>query len=156
MKKRSATHSTFVIERTFESSPAQVFAAFARPELKARWFGGPQEWDHEKPEMDIRVGGREVSRGGPKGGPVHTFEALYQDIVPDERIIYSYDMHLDEVRISVSLATIELRPEGKGTRLILTEQGVYLDGHDYPAAREEGTGGLMDALGRELARQRKA
>ena len=76
--------------------------------------------------------------------------------MPDERIIYSYDMLMDDVRISVSLATIELRPEGKGTRLVLTEEGVYLDGHDHPAAREDGTGQLMDALGRELARQRKA
>lgn len=154
--KRSVTHNTFVIERSFESSPAQVFAAFARPELKARWFAGPEEWGPAESTMDFRVGGRETSRGGPKGGPVHTFQAVYQDIVPDERIIYSYDMLADEVRISVSLATIEFRPEGKGTRLVLTEQGAYLDGHDHPAQREEGTGQLMDALGRELARQRKA
>ena len=48
-------------------------------------------------------------------------------------------MHLDQRRISVSLATIEFEPAGDGTRLILTEQGVYLDGADQPAAREQGT-----------------
>jgi hypothetical protein len=59
-------------------------------------------------EMDFRVGGREVNSGGPKGGPVLVFNAFYQDIVANERIVYTYDMHLDDQRISVSLATIEL------------------------------------------------
>jgi uncharacterized protein YndB with AHSA1/START domain len=103
--------------------------------------------------MDFRVGGRETSRGGPKGGPVHAFDALYYDIVPNERIVFAYDMHLDDLRISVSLATIELKPEGNGTRLILTEQGAYLDGHDKPAMRQSGTEELLDQLGAELQHQ---
>ncbi|MBV8652023.1 MAG: SRPBCC domain-containing protein, partial [Alphaproteobacteria bacterium] len=69
------------------------------------------------------------------------------DIVPDERIIYSYDMHLDDKRISVSLATIELKPAGAGTRLVFTEQGVFLDGYDDAGSRERGTQGLLDKLG---------
>jgi uncharacterized protein YndB with AHSA1/START domain len=146
MTQRSVTHSTFVIERTFKQPPARVFAAFAEPALKKRWFSGPPEWGPDEHELDFRVGGHELSRGGPPGGPVHTMRAYYQDIVPDQRIIYSYDMHIDDARISVSLGTIELRADGKGTRMVLTEQGAYLDGHDYPAQREEGTRALMDQL----------
>ncbi len=101
-------------------------------------------------------GGRETNRGGPKGGPVHTFEAIYQDIVPNERIIFSYDMHLDETRISVSLTTIEFEPKGKGTRLTFTEQGAYLDGYDKPDGREHGTRELLDALGAYLQHQEAA
>ena len=86
---------------------------------------GPEDWGQSRFEMDFRFGGREVNSGGPKQGPVHTFNALYQDIVPNERIIYSYDMHLDDNRISVSLASIELKPEGTGTRLVFTEQGSF-------------------------------
>jgi uncharacterized protein YndB with AHSA1/START domain len=104
-------------------------------------------------ELDFRVGGREVSRGGPPGGPVHTYEAHYQDIVPDERIVYSYSMSLDQTLISVSLATVELRPEAAGTRLVLIEQGAYLDGYDDTGQRERGTGELLDALGAELRRE---
>src|SRR6185503_14165314 len=104
----------------------------------------------EESEMDFRVGGREVSKGGPKGGPVHAFNAIYQDIVPDERIIYSYDMHLGETRISVSVTTIELKPRGGGTHLVFTEQGAFLDGFDNPALREEGTRELLEALERAL------
>ena len=100
--------------------------------------------------MDFRVGGRETNSGGPEGRSGPHFNALYQDIVPDERIIFAYDMHLDDKRISVSLATIELAPEGKGTRLTFTEQGAFLDGYDDPADREHGTRELLDALGRSL------
>jgi uncharacterized protein YndB with AHSA1/START domain len=147
----SVTHSTFSLERTYDASPARVFAAFADPEQKAQWFAGPEEWEQPVFEFDFRVGGREMNSGGPKGGPVHHFAALYYDIVPDERIVYSYEMHLDDKRISVSLATIELTPAAEGTRLTLTEQGAYLDDFDDPKLRETGTRDLLEALGAYLA-----
>jgi uncharacterized protein YndB with AHSA1/START domain len=152
MTERSVTHATFVIERTYDASPARVFSAFADPAAKARWFAGPGDWESGKYELDFRVGGREHAAGGPPGGPVFTFEARYQDIVPDERIVTTYDMHLDEKRISVSLMTVEFKPEGAGTKLILTEQGAFLDGYDDPAQRERGTRDLLDALEAELRR----
>ncbi|HEX2033441.1 MAG TPA: SRPBCC family protein [Chloroflexota bacterium] len=153
MTERSVTHATFVVERSYDASPARVFAAWADPAAKARWWAGPEEWGPTTHELDFRVGGRELSRGGPRGGPVHTFDAIYQDIVPNERIIYTYDMRLDETRISVSLATVELKPHGRGTLLVFTEQGAFLDGHEIPSRRREGTGELLDALGAELRRQ---
>ncbi|HLZ71361.1 MAG TPA: SRPBCC family protein [Dehalococcoidia bacterium] len=153
MSERSVTHATFVIERTYAASPARVFAAWADPAAKARWFAGPDEWQPGPHELDFRVGGRERVSGVPRGGPVHTFEARYHDIVPNERIISSYDMYMDETRISASLATVELQPAGDGTRLIYTEQGAFLDGYDDPALREHGTAELLDALGAALARE---
>jgi hypothetical protein len=62
-------------------------------------------------------------------------------------------MHLDEVRISVSLATVEFQASGPGTRMTFTEQGVYLDGYDDAGEREHGTGELLDQLGEVLRRQ---
>jgi uncharacterized protein YndB with AHSA1/START domain len=150
--ERSVTHATFVVERTYDASPARVFAAWSDPAAKARWFAGQDESGTAEWEMDFRVGGLEISRGTAPGGPVYAFEGRYQDIVPDERIVYTYDMHLDQARISVSLATVELKPEAAGTRLIFTEQGAFLDGLDTPAQREQGMGSLLDALGAELAR----
>jgi uncharacterized protein YndB with AHSA1/START domain len=152
MSERSVKHATFVIERSYDASPARVFAAWATPAAKGKWFVGPDEWEKSNHELDFRVGGRERVRGGPKGGPVHAYDACYQDIVPNERIISTYDMHLDDKRISVSLATIEFKPVGGGTRLIYTEQGVFLDGYDDPAAREHGTRALLDNLEAMLKR----
>jgi uncharacterized protein YndB with AHSA1/START domain len=151
--ERSVTHDTFVLERSYPAAPARVFAAWADPAAKARWFASPEEWGPDEFELDFRVGGRELSRGGPEGGPLISYEARYQDIVPGERIVYTYAMQVDAALISVSVATVELRPEGGGTRLVLTEQGAYLDGHDTAAQRQQGAGGLLDALGAELGRE---
>jgi uncharacterized protein YndB with AHSA1/START domain len=153
--KRSAVPATFVIDRTYDASPTRVFAAFSDPAVKARWFAGPEEWGPDERTMDFTVGGRETSRGGPKEGPNarHAMDGRYYDIVPGERIVFAYDMHLADVRISVSLLTMEFAPAGSGTRLTLTEQGVYLDGYDNAGQREEGTRELLNSLGRELARK---
>ena len=146
MSERSTQHATFVIERTFVASPARVFAAWAEPKAKARWFRGPDEWKEAGRELEFRVGGRECLTGVWPGGRVSAFDGRYQDIVPDQRIIYSYDMHVDGKRISVSLATVEFMPAGAGTRMIFTEQAMFLDGFDDAGGRERGTGALLDNL----------
>jgi uncharacterized protein YndB with AHSA1/START domain len=145
MTERSVVHDSFVIERTLGSAPAVVFDAFADPAKKAKWFGAPDNGDAAL-DLDFRVGGREFNRGGEPGGAVYTYEAVYRDIVPGERIVTTYEMAMDGARISVSLATTEFIPEGAGTKLIYTEHGAYLDGHDTPQAREHGTNELLDAL----------
>jgi len=149
---RSVTHGSFRIERVYENAtPARVFAAFATLDVKNRWFHGPDGWEHES-KMDFRVGGHEVRASGPKGGTKHRFASTFYDIVENERMIYAYEMHFDDVRISVSLATIELAPAGaNGTKLTMTESGAFLDGYDTPGSRERGTIGLLDLLGAFLA-----
>jgi uncharacterized protein YndB with AHSA1/START domain len=147
MSGRSVEHATFVVERRYEVSPERTFAAWADPGAKAHWFVDSDA----SLELDFRVGGRERSRGTAPDGQAYSYEALYHDIVPAERIVYTYDMHLEETRISVSLATVEFTLVGDGdTRLVFTEQGAFLDGHESPARRAEGMGGLLDALGEEL------
>ena len=150
--KHSVQHATYVIERTYDASPARVFGAFASLEAKAQWFGDPQSPSSDF-DLDFRVGGREFNRGGPPGGPTYTFEALYHDIVPNERIVTTYKMEMDGTPISASVATLELTPDGKGTRLTLTEQGAFLDGHDKPEMREHGTRELLDSLDAYLKRE---
>lgn len=151
-KQRSITHGTFRIERVYDNAtPARVFAAFATLDVKNRWFHGPSDWEHES-KMDFRVGGHETRASGPRGGTKHRFESTFYDIVENERMIYAYEMHFDAVRISVSLATIELAPAGKnGTKLTMTESGAFLDGFDDAGSREQGTKGLLDLLGAFLA-----
>ncbi len=147
MSERSTLHATFAIERTYDASPQRVFAAWADPVAKAHWFGPPGQ----EREMDFRVGGRERFRATAPDGAVYVYDATFQDIVPDQRIVYSYDMHRNEDRISVSVATVEFRAAGERTELTFTEQGAYLDGHDTPAEREHGTGELLSKLTDALA-----
>jgi uncharacterized protein YndB with AHSA1/START domain len=143
----------FTIERRFPQTPAQTFQAFADPELKRRWFGVPEGWADASLEVDFRVGGGEVSVGRDPGGTLHEFRSRYHDIVDGERIVFAYDLLLDARLISVSLTTVEVQPDGDGTRLLFTEHGAFFDGLEDPAEREHGTGLLLDALAAFLGEQ---
>jgi uncharacterized protein YndB with AHSA1/START domain len=148
MTDRSVTHATFSIERLYRASPHRVFAAWADPGAKARWFAGPES-EHQ---LDFRVGGRETSGGTNGDGGVLSFESLYRDIVPAERIVFTSVLSSNDRVATVSLTTVELRAAGDDTQLILTEQGVFLDGLEEPKWREKGTSDQLDALGEELKR----
>ncbi len=150
MTTRSAVHATFTVERTYAAERERVFKAWADPKAKARWFSPPKGFSHTELESDFRVGGRENISSTPPGGQPHVFDATYWDIVPNERIVYAYEMHLNGVKISVSLATIEFKAAGKGTRLLLSETGAFLDGYDDSGSRERGTKGLLDQLDKAL------
>jgi uncharacterized protein YndB with AHSA1/START domain len=150
MTQSTVAHDTFVIERSYDVPVAQVFRAWAEPPLKARWFTGTADSLGDTYELEFRVGGREAFRAGPPDGPVYTYESVFRDIVPDQRIVYTYEMHADDDRISVSVATVEFLSDGATTQLRLTEQGVFLDDHDNPAQRVEGTRSLLDSLGASL------
>ena len=146
MKRSTVAHGTFVIERIYDIPIAQVFRAWADPMLKARWFAGSAEALGAGYDLDFQVGGREVNCGGPPDGTTYRYESCFHDIVPEQRIVYTYEMYADETRISVSVATVEFRSHDEATHLVLTEQGVFLDGHDTVAQREEGTRSLLDSL----------
>jgi uncharacterized protein YndB with AHSA1/START domain len=150
---RSVTHATFDIERTYDASPARVWKALTDPAAKAEWFGVPSE----KVEilaraLEVRPGGRERLKGCFGANVVSVYDATYYDVVEHERLVYCYEMHINDRKISVSVATMQLKAQGHQTRLVLTEQGAYLDGYDDAPTRKHGTGELLDALGDALAR----
>ena len=147
MTERSALHDTFRIDRHFDAAPARVFRAFADQQAKAKWFGTPATTTRES--FDFREGGREKMESVFDSNK-YGYVATYTDIVSNERIVYTYEMSMNGQRISVSVATIELRAAGGGTDFTLTEQGVYLDGLDNSAQRKQGTEDLMDALAKSL------
>jgi uncharacterized protein YndB with AHSA1/START domain len=83
----------------------------------------------------------------------YTYDACYYDIVPDQRLVYSYEMYADGARISVSVATVEFVKAADGTTLTWTEQGAYLDGFDGQDAsrlRQGGTSEMLDGLAKYL------
>ena len=143
MTERSALHDTFRIDRHFDAEPDRVFRAFADSSAKAKWFGSPA--DTRRESFDFREGGREAMESVFENAR-YGYLATYTDIVPDERIVYTYEMTMNGQRISVSVATFEFYGDNSSTRLILTEQGAYLDGLDTSAQREEGTRALLEAL----------
>ncbi len=148
---RSVVHATFDLKRTYDAPVARVWAALTDPGAKQTWFdGSPDRWELLERHMDVRPGGRERLKVRWPGGVVSTFDAFYHDVIENARLVYAYEMHMGEKKISVSLATMQLKAEGSKTTLSVTEQGAFLDGYDDAGSREHGTGVLLDLLGASL------
>jgi uncharacterized protein YndB with AHSA1/START domain len=147
---RSVVHGVFTIRRGFAVPCAQVYRALSDKDAKGRWFPGAEGFVALEREMDVRPGGRERLRGRWPSGLITAFDAVYFDVVANERLVYAYELLHGDRKLSVSLATLQLEPEGGGTRLTLTEQGAFLDGYDDAGSREHGTGLLLDTLAASL------
>lgn len=145
-----AMHGSFTLERQLPAPPALVFHALTDPVAKSRWFNGGEGYQALARRMEACPGGREHVHGSWRDGTESIFDAVYFEILPNRRLVYAYEMHLNGVRISVSLATLELAPEGTGTRLTITEQGSFLNGYEDKGSREHGTGLLLDRLAHAL------
>jgi len=151
VETRSVVHAIFHLERTYDAPVARVWRALTDEAAKQQWFGGaPGDWEPLERHMDVRPGGHERLKGRWDGGLTTTFDATYHDVVANERLVYSYEMHLDDKKISVSLATMQLKARGGKTTLMVTEQGAFLDGYDDAGSREQGTSQMLDALGASL------
>jgi uncharacterized protein YndB with AHSA1/START domain len=155
----SVTHTRFTIERTYPTTPERVFAAFADPAKKRRWFAAASD-THEVQEfeMDFRVGGQlrssyRMNQGTPFPGAILTNHTNYLDVVPNRRIVIAYTMAFGEEPFSASLSTFELLPTENGTTLVFTEQAAFFEGADGPQMREDGWRKLLDQLAAELARE---
>ena len=144
----SVTHADFTIERRYPYTPRQTFSAFAEPELRRQWFANPGGWDDAEWELDFRVGGGEVNRGGGRAPRV-------PQPLPRHRRRRADRVRLRPLaRRAVDLGLADhgrVRGRGEGTRLRFTEQGVFFDGEIAAAQREHGTGKLLDTLERFLA-----
>jgi uncharacterized protein YndB with AHSA1/START domain len=150
MTQRTVTCATFTVERTLAAPPNEVFSAFADVNLKTRMLATSdgdevgEAFAHD--EFDFRVGGRERFEFVEEDGRIMKYDALYYDIVPNQRLVYSYEMYAGGSRISVSVASIELLEDANATTLLWTEQGAFLDGLDTPDLREGGTSWMVDNM----------
>jgi len=156
MEKTNTIHSTFVIERSYPTTPERVCDAFANTEKKRRWFFDGDHHELQGHELDFQVGGRERAQmkmgpGTPVAGMTITNDTVYEDIVPGRRIVTAYRMSMDGRPFSAALATIEILPSDAGTDLIFTHQGAYFEGADGPEMRKGGWEHLLEKLAKELA-----
>ena len=146
----TVAHHDFSLARTYPYTPEQVFAAFADPEKKKLWFGASDDLSSTFGSFDFRPGGAESAASQHAGGIRTTFDADYVEIVPGERIVFTYRMTLNDAPLSASATSITFEPVEGGTLLTHTEHGIHLDGDSGAASREEGTNELLGLLGKAL------
>ncbi|MEO1243012.1 MAG: SRPBCC family protein [Pseudomonadota bacterium] len=145
-------HGSFVIERRFQAPPETVFEAWADPEAKAQWFIGPESWKLVERTLDLRSGGEERLEGLFENGTRTVYAARFHEIIVGKRLVYVYDMYINDARLSVSLASVEFGPDDGGTAMTYTEQAVYLDGKDDTESRRHGVGAHFEKLAVALQR----
>lgn len=146
-------HATCVIERSFSKPPATVFNALSDPAIVREWYGEGE--NHELVEFALRfaIGGTQrmsyrFKPGHPIAGKVLVNDGVFQDIIPNQRVVSASTMTIDDQRISASLVTFELVPTENGTDLVCTHQGAFFEGAGPNPAkmRENGWNTLMDRL----------
>ena len=158
MEKTATIHSTFSLERSFKATPERVFAAWADPASKRRWNYGGDKHEVLHHELDFRVDGGERSAmklgpGLPVSGMTLTLNSVFEDIVPNHRMVWTYRMAMDGRTFSASLVTVELVKTSTGTDLFLTHQGAYFEGADGPEMRKGGWTELLEKLAKEVEEQ---
>lgn len=151
MTDAAVAHNTFTLERTYPHAPARVFAAFSDLARKQRWYAQGGAHDVVSYALDFRTGGKEVlvgkmKPGTPIAGAVLTWAQTFENIVPDERIVFTQTLDIGDKRISCALITVELRPAGAGCALVFTHQAAYFEGADGPQMREMGWSALLEAM----------
>ncbi len=106
--ERSQTHATFVLERAYRVPVDAVWYALSDSDARDQWFSGGAEFETHQKSHEFRVGGHATEEGRWHGGPRSRFESTYTDIVEHQRIVFTYDMWIDNRHISTSLTIIVL------------------------------------------------
>lgn len=151
-----AQFDTFRIDREFAVPLSRLYAAFADPERKRRWFAEGQSHDVEQFSMQFEVGGRELARyrfreGTPFPGSSIESDGVVLDVVPEQRIVIANTMAMNGRRFSASVHTFEFSetPAG-GAHLAFTHQAAFFEGADGPAMRRMGWEQLLEQLQQSL------
>ncbi len=140
-------HELVQVERTFSAPLEQVFSAWQDSEALGRWYlPGDESWSSEVVEHNFRVGGVKRLTFGPRGEIPYSEDCRYEDIVINERIVYTMTVAAGTQRLTASLVTIELSGTGSGTRVLMTDQLAILDGGDTAEERRQGWVEVLDRL----------
>jgi len=147
MSTATAVKPSLTIQRRFKAPPSRVYAAWTEPAQIARWFG-PGKVVVVDAVFETRAGGRfAIHARSPDTGQDHNVSGIVKQAVPNAKVVYSWAWESTPDR--QSLVTVEFKPDGDGTLLVLTHEQFFDEG-----ARDRhnmGWTGALDKLDAYLA-----
>lgn len=129
------------VRREIAAPAKELFDAWLDP-AKLAVFMRPSDTKRTAVKVDARVGGAfEIVMHTPSGSVPHT--GTYREIDRPRRLVFTwnspYAQHID------SLVTVEFRPAGQGTEIVLTHEGLPSD--EMVAAHNNGWSDILVLLG---------
>jgi uncharacterized protein YndB with AHSA1/START domain len=135
------------IRRVYNAPVAAVYAAWTDPEQMKQWHAPSDDFNVPETLADVRVGGRfRVVMHAPDG-EIHRVGGVYREVVPNRKLVYTWAWESTPER--ESLVTVEFKPSGDGTELLLTHQR-FADS-EARDKHQHGWNGCLERLGRYLS-----
>lgn len=131
-------HETLTFERRFDATPADVFAAYADPRTREVWSAPSDDVEIVIQSSDLRTGGGEIGRCGPKGAPSWTMKTAYHWVEADRLILFTEELWDAARLLTVAMVTFDIRADGDGTSLRLTDQITSFVGPDGVSGHRQG------------------
>jgi uncharacterized protein YndB with AHSA1/START domain len=144
-------HDTICLERRLPHPPAAVFAAYASVEQRLAWSAPSDDEIVVFEADDFRVGGIDQFLCGPRSAPNFVGTTRYEDIVDNERIVFTERLVHGDQLLAMSLVTWVLTADGTGTILVVTDQVTSLAGQGPIDGSREGYSAILDRLADHLA-----
>jgi uncharacterized protein YndB with AHSA1/START domain len=137
---------TVIVKRRIAAPAQQLFDAWLDPAALAEWLRPCSDTSKRSDiKVDARVGGAyEFVMHVPSGTVCHT--GVYQAIEPPRRLVFTWNsVHAGQ---NDSLVTVEFRPDGKATEVIITHERLP---EAVRAGHAEGWTRLLESLANQLA-----
>lgn len=116
------TRPSLTIRRRLKATPARVWAAWTNPAHLTKWFG-PDGGPVLVAETDLRTGGRFHIVFCTEDGEEHDVSGVYQDVIQDEKLVFSWAWRSTPER--QSQVTVSIKPDGDGSMLTLFHEQLF-------------------------------
>ncbi len=138
--------NTLVLKRTFSASCERVFAMWTSAELMMKWFCPGKDMTVPVAEVDARDGGSYRIVMQNKDGETYSPSGVYEKVVPNETLIFSWKWADSE---TITRVTLDFRAVGAAeTELTLTHEG--FPESDMRDRHNEGWEGCLSRLSEAL------
>ena len=166
MNDSAISKDAIVVERTFDAPPEIIWQMWTQPEHFKNWYG-PNGFNVPVAEMDVRVGGKYlVCMEAADGSMKLWFVGEYQEIIPNERLVYTDSMAdengnavlrsaygINDDYPAATKVTVLLEDLGGRTKMIMTHAGVPANEQGAKAAWEQAFANMADYIETALNHQ---